>query len=124
MNRPWPIHSGQGGPSVDSDSPITIIIEPKITVQRVPTRSAMRPIMIPPRPEPSHTIAVDSAGTDAVPLASAAMSLNATGVIQPAPKVIRIATNAAVATVQDSLVSMEGISKPGRAAFLQPAGEL
>src|SRR4051794_4024076 len=126
MNRPCPIHSGQGGPRVDSASPIAIIAEPKITVQRVPTRPAMRPIMIPPSPEPSQTVAVASAGTDAVPLASAAMSLNATGVIQPAPKVIRIATSAAVATVQDSLVSMEGKenSKPAGGAVVQPAQQL
>ena len=40
MNSPWPIHSGQGKPSVEIDSPRPIISAPQITVQRVPTRSA------------------------------------------------------------------------------------
>jgi len=53
MNSPWPIHSGQGGPKVEIERPRPIINGPKITVQRVPTRSATRAMMMPPMPEPS-----------------------------------------------------------------------
>src|ERR1700733_2057097 len=104
MNRPWPIHSGQGGPSVEIDSPTPIINAPKITVQRVPIRSAIRDMMIPPAPEPSHASALASAGTERDPLTSLAMSLSATTAIQAAPNDIARTNSATDATAQEALV--------------------
>ena len=106
-NSPCPIHSGQGGPSVDSASPAPIISAPNITVQRVPTRSAMRPMRMPPAPEPSQASAEASAGTEREPPTSAAMSLSATAVIQAAPNAIIMVTSAMLATTQDERLSMD-----------------
>jgi len=107
MNSPWPIQSGQGGPSVEIIRPTPIISAPKMTVQRVPTLSAMRPIRMPPKPEPSQARALASAGIERTPSTSAAMSLSATAVIHAAPNAISIVTSATVATAQESLVSIE-----------------
>src|ERR1700710_1173055 len=107
MNNPWPIHSGQGGPMVEIARPRPIINEPKITVQRVPTRSAIRDMMMPPIPEPSHASALASAGTERDPPTSLAMSLSATAVIQAAPNDIPRMTSATEATAQEALVSMD-----------------
>src|SRR4051794_34287275 len=107
MNSPWPIQSGQGGPKVEIARPRPIIIEPKITVQRVPIRSAMRDMTMPPTPEPSHASALASAGTERTPPTSPAMSLSATAVIQAAPNDIARMNSATEATVQEALVSTE-----------------
>src|SRR4051812_43483624 len=107
MNSPWPIHSGQGGPKVEIKRPRPIISEPKITVQRVPTRSAIRDMMMPPTPEPSHASALASAGTERDPPTSVAISLSATAVIQAAPNDIPRMASATEATVQEALVSTE-----------------
>src|SRR3954468_14038728 len=104
MNSPWPIHSGHGGPKVEIVRPSPIINEPDITVQRVPTRSAIRDMMMPPMPEPNHASALASAGTERNPPASPAISLSATTVIQAAPNDIPRIASAAAATAQDSLV--------------------
>src|ERR1700709_1885126 len=107
MNNPWPIHSGQDGPKVEIARPIAIINEPKITVQRVPTRSAIRDMTMPPMPEPSHASALASAGTERDPPTSLAISLSATAVIQAAPNDIPRTKSATEATAQDALVSTE-----------------
>src|SRR3954469_24181203 len=107
INSPWPIHSGQGGPKVEIVRPRPIISEPKITVQRVPTRSAIRDMMMPPMPEPSHASALASAGTEREPPTSLAMSLSATAVIQAAPNDIARMNSATAATAQEALVSTE-----------------
>src|SRR3954468_16403843 len=107
INSPWPIHSGQGGPKVEIVRPRPIISEPRITVQRVPPRPAMRDMMMPPMPEPSHASALASAGTERNPSTSLAMSLSATAVIQAAPNDIARMKSATEATVQEALVSME-----------------
>jgi hypothetical protein len=107
MNRPWPIHSGQGGPKVEIRRPRPIINEPKITVQRVPIRSAIRAMMMPPVPEPSQASALASAGTERDPPTSLAMSLSATAAIHAAPNDIPIMKRAAEATTQEALVSIE-----------------
>src|SRR5476651_467687 len=107
MNNPWPIHSGQGGPRVEIERPRPIIKAPDITVQRVPTRSAIRDMMMPPAPEPSHASELASAGTERDPPTSLAMSLSATAVIQAAPNDIPSITSAADATAQEALVSTE-----------------
>src|ERR1700688_4376436 len=107
MNNPWPIHSGQGGPKVEIDRPRPIINEPQITVQRVPPRSAIRAMMMPPAPEPSHASALASAGTERDPPTSLAMSFSATTLIQAAPNDIARIKSATEATAQEALVSTE-----------------
>jgi hypothetical protein len=73
----------------------------------VPTLSAILPIKMPPKPEPSQARALASAGIDRIPFTSAAMSLSATAVIHAAPNAISIVTSATVATIQDVLLSIE-----------------
>src|SRR3981081_557479 len=107
INSPGPTHSGQGGPKVEIERPRAIINEPKITVQRVPTRSATRDMMMPPMPEPIHASALASAGMERDPPTSLAMSLSATTVIQAAPNDIPRMASAAEATAQEALVSTE-----------------
>ena len=107
MNRPCPIHNGHGGPRVEIAKPRPIISAPQITVQRVPTRSAMRPIMMPPMPEPSQASALASDGIERMPSTSLAMSLSATAVIQAAPNAISMVNSATEATTQDRLLSIE-----------------
>src|ERR1700722_9036247 len=106
-NSPWPIHNGHGGPRVEMARPSPIISEPNITVQRVPIRPAIRDMMMPPKPEPSHARELASAGTERDPPTSFAMSLSATAAIQAAPNDIARTKSAADATVQEVLVSME-----------------
>src|SRR3954452_4463990 len=107
MNSPWPIQSGHGGPKVETNRPRPIIKEPQITVQRVPTRSATRDMMMPPTPEPSHASALASAGTERSPSTSPAISLSATAVIQAAPNDIARMNSATEATAQEALLSTE-----------------
>ena len=107
MNSPCPIHNGHGGPRVEMARPRPIISDPKITVQRVPIRSAIRDIMMPPMPEPSHASELASAGTDRNPPTSLAMSLSAIAVIQAAPNDIPRTKSATEATAQEPLVSTE-----------------
>src|SRR5664279_6438710 len=107
MNNPCPIHSGQGGPKVEIARPRPIISDPHSTVQRVPTRSAMRPIMMPPAPEPSQAMALAKAGIERVPPTSAAISLSATALIQAAPNAISMTNSATEATSHDCLFSMD-----------------
>src|SRR3954453_18392505 len=127
INSPWPIHSGHGGPKVEIVRPRPIIVEPKITVQRVPTRSARRDMMMPPMPEPSHASALASAGTERDPPPSPAMSLSATAVIQAAPNDIARMKSATEATLQEALLSTEvagncsiGEANPVGASFYRP----
>src|SRR6185295_18823771 len=107
INSPWPIHNGHGGPKVEIERPRPIISEPAITVERVPTRSAIRDIRMPPIPEPSHASALASAGTERNPPTSLAMSLSATTVIQAAPNDIPRMKSATEATAHEALVSTE-----------------
>src|SRR6202049_2824145 len=107
MNNPWPIHNGRGGPKVEIERPRPIINEPKTTVQRVPTRSAIRDMMIPPAPVPSHASELASAGTARDPFTSLAMSLSATTLSQAPPNDIPRMKSATKATTQEALVSTE-----------------
>src|SRR5262249_18462591 len=129
MKSPWPIQSGQGGPNVESVRPRPIISAPNMTVHRVPTLSAMRPIRMPPKPEPSQARALANAGIERTPSTSAAMSLSATAVIHAAPNAISIVTRATVAPAQHALVSIEeggdcSIMKFRRPPFWQAAQNL
>src|SRR5689334_6425024 len=107
MNTPWPIQSGQGGPSVDSNRPHATISDPNITVQRVPTRLATCPIRMPPPPTLSHAAALAKAGTDRAPPTSAAMSLSATVLIHTPPNAIVRTKRAVTAMRHDCAVSID-----------------
>src|SRR4051794_11114492 len=113
MNSPWPTHSGNGGPRVEIARPAPIIREPKSTVERVPIRSAIRDIRMPPAPEPSHASALASAGMERAPPTSLAMSFSATTVIHAAPNDIPRIASATKATTQEALVSTESDSGGG-----------
>jgi len=102
------MYSGSDGPSVDNASPVAIMMAPPMTVQRTPTRSAMRPMRMPPTPEPSQTSAPASAGIERSPLTSAAMALSPTTVIQGAPNATAMTISAPVATTHDFRVSTDG----------------
>src|SRR5580704_13283928 len=78
-----------------------------MTVQRTPTRSATRPMMMPPRPAPTQTNAPASAGIERSPLTSAAMFFSATTVIHGAPNATAMTTSTTVATIQDWRVSTD-----------------
>ncbi len=105
------------GPSVDSARPIAIITAPPATVQRTPIRSAMRPIRMPPRPDPIHISALAKAGIERWPPASAAISLRATMVIHGAPKAIAMMARMTPATSHEVRVSTDGIA----ACSMEPA---
>src|ERR1700712_3459121 len=129
MNSPWPIHSGQGGPKVEIKRPRPIIVEPKLPARRVPPQSAIRDMMMPPMPEPSHASALASAGTERNPPTSLAMSLSATAVIQAAPNDIPRMKSATEATAQEALVSTDpegncsiGEGNPVGGSFYRPHG--
>src|ERR1700692_3123051 len=96
------------GPKVDSKSPAPIITAPPMTVQRTPTRSATRPMTMPPRPAPTQTSAPAKAGIERSPLTSAAMFFSATTVIHGAPKATAMTPSTTVATTQDWRVSTDG----------------
>src|SRR5689334_5056272 len=113
MNNPWPIHSGHGGPIVEIVRPRPIISEPRITVVRVPMRSARCDIRMPPVPEPSQASALASAGTERAPPASLAMSFSATAVIHAAPNDMPRITRATEATTHEVLVSTESEGEGG-----------
>ena len=83
------------------------MVAPKITVKRMPIRSAIRPIRMPPTPDPIHIKALAKAGTERSPPTSAAMSLSATSVIHGAPKAIAMINRATVATIHDLRVSTD-----------------
>src|SRR6516225_7097247 len=100
----WP-----GRAKVESARPAPIIKAPQITVQRVPTRSAMRPMRMPPAPEPSQASELASAGIERVPSTSAAISLSATAVIHAEPNAIISVQSAAEATIQDARLSTEEV---------------
>src|SRR3974390_3905204 len=107
MKSPCPIHSGHGRPRVDMVRPSPIINAPKITVPHVAPRSAIRPIIMPPAPEPSQATALASAGTERVPPTSLAISLSATTAIQAPPYDIVMMKSATEAATHDVLVSIE-----------------
>jgi len=74
-------------------------------------------------PDPNQTRDVASAGMDLAPPASAAMSVKATEVIQPAPKTRLIMVSATKATIQDCLVSTEATDGIGACMCAVPSGE-
>ena len=60
------LHSGHGSPRVEIERPRPIISELKITAERVPTRSAIRAMTMPPVPvpnRPAHWLALERSVT-------------------------------------------------------------
>ena len=58
------MNSAQMLPVEDSARPAAIMTAPMDAVKRMPIRSASQPIMMPPRPVPTHTSAPASATTE------------------------------------------------------------
>ncbi len=80
--------------------------DPKITVARMPMRSATRPMTMPPTPTPIQPSEPASAGIDRVPPKSAAMILSETTVTHGAPNENAKVASAMRATTQEARVSM------------------
>src|SRR5262245_15888765 len=97
-------------------SPTQIDAAPKMTVQRMPKRSATRPMAMPPAPAPSQASALASDGTERPPPTSAAMDLRPTAVIQNAPNEMASRHNAMLATTQEDRVSIDGVTNGNPAA--------
>ena len=67
----------------------------------------MRPIRMPPNPDPIHISALAKAGIERSPLTSAAMSLSATMVIHGAPNAIAMIASMTPATTHEVRVSTD-----------------
>src|SRR5262245_41973894 len=85
---------------------------PTITVQRMPKRSARRPIATPPNDVPSQAIELASAGAERPPPRSAAIGFNPTAVIHSAPNDSDSSATETLATTQEDRVSMLAVTKP------------
>src|SRR6516162_4871159 len=112
MNRPCPTKSCHGAPNEEIASPTQIMTAPNMTVQRTPIRSAIRPMMMPPKPTPNQASEPASAGVERAPLRSAAIVFKATTAIQGAPNEHAMVRSETLATRQDSLVSIEELIIP------------
>src|SRR5215813_156453 len=106
MKRPWPAKRCHGLPSEEIARPTHTMAAPNITVQRTPTRSAMRPITMPPTPTPIQPREPANAGVSRPLPKSAAMALSETTATHGAPNESASASSAAVAATQDVRVSM------------------
>src|SRR5579871_2015162 len=106
IKTPWPTNKCQGRPSDEMARPMHTIAAPNITVHRTPTRSAIRPITMPPTPTPIQPSEPASAGVSRAPPKSAAMTLRETTVTHGAPNEKASVRSATVATTQDVRVSM------------------
>jgi hypothetical protein len=93
-------------------SPTHIDTDPPITVQRMPNRSASRPIVIPPTAEPSQASEAASDGTERDPPTSTEIGFSPTAMIQNTPNDTASSTSATLATTHEALVSMLGLIKP------------
>src|SRR5213080_2112317 len=95
--------------------PMQIDTAPNMTVQRMPKRSARRPMAMPPIDEPNHASELASDGAERAPPRSAAMDLRPTAVIQSAPNESDRSTTETEATIQEERVSMLDVvkSRPG-----------
>ena len=91
-----------------------------MTVQRTPTRSAIRPIAIPPTAEPSQASEYASAGTERIPPNSAAIGFSATMVMSGAPKETERMPSADQATSQERRVSIvPAVTRPATVAVVK-----
>src|SRR2546426_3550484 len=93
-------------------SPMQIDTAPKVTVQRMPKRYAIRPIARPPTDVPSQASELASEGAERAPPRSAAIDFSPTAVIQRAPNDIAISATDTLATIHEDLVSMLGGINP------------
>src|SRR5215468_6621418 len=97
------------------NKPMQIDTAPNITVQRMPKRSARRPIAMPPTDEPSQASELASDGAERAPPRSAAMVLRPTAVIHSAPNESERSATQTEATIQEERVSMLDVvnTEPG-----------
>src|SRR5437764_11688759 len=89
-----------------------IATAPKITVQRMPKRCAIRPMATPPTEVPIQASETASDGTERAPPSSAAIGFKPTAAIQSAPNEVASSATDTVATIQEDRVSRLGASKP------------
>src|SRR5205085_9039977 len=92
-------------------SPMQIATAPKITVQRMPKRCAIRPMATPPTEVPIQASETASDGTERAPPSSAAIGFKPTAAIQSAPNEVASSATDTVATIQEDRVSRLGASK-------------
>ena len=84
---------------------------PKITVQRMPYRSASRPMTTPPTEVPIQASEVASDGAERTPPKSAAMDFSPTTVIHIAPNDSARQTTEKLAATQEDRVSILDVVK-------------
>jgi hypothetical protein len=82
------------------------MIPPKITVQRIPIRSAIRPAAIPPRPVPIQVSAPASATADRSVPSEAAIGFRPTTMTSGEPKEIDRIASVTAAAAHDAGLSM------------------
>src|SRR5215472_6865396 len=102
--------------------PMQIDTAPNITVQRMPKRSARRPIAMPPTDEPSQASELASEGAERAPPRSAAMDLRPTAVIHSAPNESDSSTTETEATIQEERDSMLDVVNTGPAGLFESSG--
>src|SRR5215510_10453695 len=100
------------------NKPMQIDTAPNMTVQRMPKRSARRPIAMPPIDEPNHASELASDGAERAPPRSAAMGLRPTAVIHSAPNESDSSATETDATIQEERVSMLEVINSGPAGLL------
>src|SRR5881397_2987891 len=93
------------------NKPMQIDTAPNMTVQRMPKRSARRPIAMPPTDEPNQASELASDGAERAPPRSAAMDLRPTAVIHSAPNESDRSATETEATIQEERVSMVEVVK-------------
>src|SRR5215470_15317198 len=104
------------------NKPMQIDTAPNMTVQRMPKRSARRPIAMPPTDEPNHASELASDGAERAPPRSAAMDLRPTAVIHSAPNESDRSATETEATIQEERVSMVDVVNTGPAGLLRSGG--
>src|SRR6185503_14213273 len=81
-----------------------------MTVERMPKRSAARPMGMPPKEAPSQASEYASAGTERSPPSSSAIERSPTTVIAGAAKEIAVIANAVTQMTQDPRLSTVGMA--------------
>src|SRR5215470_17537995 len=93
--------------------PMQIDTAPNMTVQRMPKRSARRPIAMPPTDEPNQASELASDGAERAPPRSAAIVFRPTAVIHSAPNESDRSATETEATTQEERVSMVVVVNTG-----------
>src|SRR5215510_11379772 len=93
------------------NKPMQIDTAPNMTVQRMPKRSARRPIAMPPTDEPNTASELARDGAERAPPRSAAIDFKPTTAIHSAPNESDSSRTEMLATTQDDRVSMLAVTK-------------